>query len=466
MGVNTIIETIGGAAGMPQEGVVDMRDIHLKYQDGLWVARIKVAGKWLSRSNGWVTRVQAEVGARALRNKLQAEVPAVVAPALPVTAVKPAKTFRTDLLAKLEEHIHRQRLRNPDPHRRSAHYLLEGLGIHADDGVAEQQPRWFAKVRDFMVDDANLKKGTRNMYARYMRELLKHLLPLGLNSACIDELKNLPSSGVSESSGEPFSQEQLRVMMVHEPQQSELCRILFWIGASGGPQVVDAAFITFSGIDFETGLCRWQRIKSRETIGFAALPPLLELLKKRRADLGADAVYVLPEMVFSEVERKNPLCNTVPWDEVPVAVATAAAQRVTKVVTDFLKLCGIKAPGITNKSWRKHNISLWASIGIKQKTRMRMAGHTSLDQHNRYDTPADFEICRARDIMWRYYQAIAAGKPFDIPTTPYDIYEALVGKLDRQAAEIKRENIDLHLKIDGLMAVVERLVQAQTLTLA
>jgi hypothetical protein len=68
--------------------------------------------------------------------------------------------------------------------------------------------------------------------------------------------------------------------------------------------------------------------------------------------------------------------------------------------------------------------------------------------------------------MWRYYQAIAAGKPFDIPTTPYDIYEALVGKLDRQAAEIKRENIDLHLKIDGLMAVVERLVQAQTLTLA
>ena len=464
--MNTIIETIGGEVGTPQEGVVDMRDIHLKYQDGLWVARIKVAGKWLSRSNGWVTRAQAEVGARALRDKLQAEVTPVVASILPVPAAKPAKTFRTVLLAKLEEHIHRQRLRNPDPHRRSAHYLLEGLGIHADDGVAEQQPRWFAKVRDFLVDDAKLKKGTRDLYARYMRELLKHLVPLGLNPACIAELENLPSSGVSESSGEPFSQEQLRIMMAHEPQQSELCRILFWIGASGGPQVVDAAFIDFAGIDFETGLCRWKRVKSRENIGFAALPPLLKLLKKRRSDLGEAAVYVLPEMVFSEVERKNPLCNTVHWDEVPVAVATAAAQRVTKVVTDFLKLCGIKAPGITNKSWRKHNISLWASLGIKEKTRMRMAGHTSLDQHSRYDTPADFEICHARDIMWKYYQAIAAGKPFDIPTTTFDVCEVLVGKLDRQATELKQENVELHLKIDGLMAAVERLVQAQTLMLA
>jgi len=128
-----------------------------------------------------------------------------------------------------------------------------------------------------------------------------------------------------------------------------------------------------------------------------------------------------------------------------------------KVVNEFLNLCGIKTKDITYKSFRKAQISFWASIGIKLKTRMRMAGHSREDAHNRYDTPAELEILRARDITWKYVEAVRDNRPFFIPTGPYDIYEALMNHWEK-FPEMMRDSI--HNELGGSLARVEQLLAA------
>jgi len=181
-------------------------------------------------------------------------------------------------------------------------------------------------------------------------------------------------------------------------------------------------------------LISYRRIKTGEAIEFCALPPLLALLKQRWARMGPDAVFVLPELIFKVKDLKDPTCNTEAWEgfkawkdmRAPHSDVVRGASNGAREMTAFLKLCGIKSEGITHKSFRKHNISFWASIGIKLKTRMRMAGHSKEEAHYRYDVPAEFEIMRAKEITWRYYQAIMKDEDFFVPTTPYDMYESLM----------------------------------------
>jgi hypothetical protein len=88
------------------------------------------------------------------------------------------------------------------------------------------------------------------------------------------------------------------------------------------------------------------------------------------------------------------------------------------VLRRLLATCGIPSQKLTQKAWRNHNVSFWASIGLALKVRMRMCGHKKPESQAAYDRPADFEIKRAGEITWKYFQAIRDGKEFFIPTTP------------------------------------------------
>jgi hypothetical protein len=57
---------------------------------------------------------------------------------------------------------------------------------------------------------------------------------------------------------------------------------------------------------------------------------------------------------------------------------------------------------------------------------MRMTGLNPPETHLRYETPAESEILRARDITWSYLEAIVKGRPFFTPTTPYDLFERIL----------------------------------------
>jgi hypothetical protein len=428
---------------MKEAAVADLRDIRFRKKGKVVTIRIKVGVEWLDRSGGWRTIEEATAPAIALRDQLQAEYAkahpelAAKALALGVDGRKPRRGEKSLRLRAEEERVvycKRQRLRDPKHACSAFNWMWEQMKDKADLPPRLQKVSYFTHVRDELLD-GSLGQKTVELYSKGIREILRRIPDLDVK--CIAELENLPKKdGATEASGDAFQRCHFKVMFQRAGDTDESTRVLFWTGASGGPQIVDTVFLPFWAVDWTTGMIRYFRVKTGERIEFRALPPLLDLLKSRRAKLGPDAVYVLPELIFRKNELKDPACNTKAWAgfknwdkvKVPKKAALRGALNGSNKMTAFLKLCGIKTEALTHKSFRKHNISFWASIGIKLKTRMRMAGHSQASSHYRYDVPAEFEILRAADITWRYYQAIMKDEDFFIPTTTYDIYEALTAQ--------------------------------------
>ena len=422
--------------------MTDPRDITLRFRNGLWEARIMVGGKLLDRSGGWHTREEARVGAIEKRDKLKAdyarEHPELANATEPAKdPAKPGKSLRELAILEKDKNAKRQKLRSPNNYNSALNWLWEGLGKHADLPPKAQTKAPFTRTRECLLN-SGLADRSIELYSKLLREVLHMLVPHGLNPAFIGELEKMPKMGVSEASGRPFNKQHFKIMFNTIDSQTEAQQLLFWIGASGGPQLIDTVFLPLWGVDWETGMVRYWRIKTGEKIEFGALPPLLKLLKARRERLGPDAVYAIPELTFTANERKDPKCNLEGWEvfekwpkrdgmlKVPEDVVKYASATAGKAMNTFFKACGIKTKDITHKSFRQHNISFWASCGIKLKVRMRMAGHKLAKDHIRYDTASEREILRASEITWQYYQAIQQGKEFFVPSTALDLYEALL----------------------------------------
>jgi hypothetical protein len=452
--------------------VSNPKDIRFRKMGKSLYARIKVGGKWDYHPMGRKTLEEALPDAIALRDKLKAD----YAQAHPELAAKEAEASADErkprkgeksLRERVEEervtYCKRQRLRNGKNGISAFNWLWDQMKDKADLPPRLQKVQSFTAVRNALVDGP-LAQRTVELYSKIIREILCRITDL--DPRCIEELEKLPrKDGALEASGEPFQRRHFQVMFKLIAGADEITQIIFWIGASGGPQIVDTVFLMFMAIDWVTGMVRYTRIKTGEKIEFRALPPLMELLKRRRERLGPDALYVLPEVIFLQKAQKHPACNTEAWDgfkgweeKVPNEATLRGANSGTTIMTAFLKQCGIKTKDITHKSFRKHNISFWASIGIKLKTRMRMAGHSKESSHYRYDVPAEFEIIRAADITWRYYQSIMKGEEFFIPTTTYDIYEVLMAQWEKLPELLQAA---LHEQLDRLQGFLKDAFAAQ-----
>jgi hypothetical protein len=366
------------------------------------------------------------------------------------------KSLRVRATEALEKYGKRQRLRTTKHIGTALKWAWGAMGPHADVPPKHQRKAYFTKLRDKLVD-GDLARRTRDLYSKNLRLILSQLPDL--DPDFLEELANLPRLGtLSKGSGDAFQRSDFEVMFARIAAEDATVQGMVWVGLSGGPQIVDTVFLPFSAVNWHTGRIRYKRIKTQEDIEFYALPPLLDWLKARRALLGQNAVFIFPELIFSGKDLSSPECNTPAWDgfkawknmEVPQLFVVRAANYGFQRITDFFKRCGIKAAGISHKSFRKHNISFWTSIGIKLSTRMLMAGHSKLEAHLRYDVPADFELIRSRDILWDYYQSIMAGKSFFIPTTPYDLYAAMKD----ENAQLREQ---LNLQGAQLQAVMQKL---------
>lgn len=426
----------------------ELKNIRFRKKGALVTVRIKVGANWVDRSGGWRTIAEATAPAIQLRDKLQGEYDANHPTASPEdgeVTVRKGKSLQVCATEALVTYGRRQRLRTTKNIESALRWAWRVIGVKAELPPKEQVKATFTKLRDALIDSPNLANRTRELYSINLRRVFG-LIPT-LNREFLHELANLPRTGsTARVSGDAFQVTHFQTMFSRIGDADDTTQGMFWIGASGGPQIVDTVFIPFSAVDWTTGRIHYWRIKTHEEIDFYALPPLLAWLKRRRTLLGEDAVYAFPELVFLSKEQDQPDCNTSAWagfntwkhGEVPQSCVVRGAANGLKHMVAFLKSCGIKTDGITHKSFRKHNISFWASIGIKLTTRMLMAGHSRLEAHQRYDVPAQFELVRARDILWKYYQAIMKGEEFFIPTTPYDIYEA-----------IKNENAQLREQLNG-----------------
>jgi anaerobic ribonucleoside-triphosphate reductase len=439
----------------------DMKDVRLTYKNGCRIAKIRVGKEWVDRGLEKIPRKDRTAYLIQERDSLQAKYNKQhnvdgTSNTNNETGT-PTRSFKEDVIEEIAAWKDRQQLRNPDNYDSAFNHVWEVLGNEANKNTKGQSPKSFAKLRVHWLE-SGLSTRTIQLYAKHTREILTKLVhKRGLKPECVDELKNIRRQGVSEASGEAFRQSHLKIILELVRIQSELIQILVWIGLSGGPQIVDAVFLPLIGVDWESGLITYRRVKTNEIIQFAALPPLLELLKRRRDRFGPGAVYALPELIFMVEEIKDPKCNHVNWAKVPQDVAVRGAANGIKAINEFLTACKIKTKEITYKSFRKGNISFWASIGIKLKTRMRMAGHTREEAHNRYDTPSEPEILQASKITWDYLEAIREGRPFFIPTGPYDIYKTME-KHWEAFPTIIREMIEneLYESFGRLMTLIDR----------
>jgi len=456
-----------------------MKGVLLYYPDGSDIVnvRIKLPTGWASKTSG-TCRTMAE--AKKALPRIIAEVYADHGIELPKPGGKkdatPGSSFRLIFLEEVETHIVRQKLRSPTPYRQGALYINQGLKKHADDPPKEQKPVHWASCRKYLlglVESEKMAARTLETYLKAGREVLKrNLVKKGLPEECLAELERLPlaSKGSSEASGLPFSKAQLEVIFELEPDQSDKSRILTWLGASGGLQVGDAVFFEFAFVlDWETGHIRGRRVKTKEIYEFVALPPLLALLRKRRDQLGPKAIFALPELIFDAKDLSKANGNTVRWKVIPEEIVKNGTIAGIAVVNGFLNLCKIKSKAITQKSWRKLMISVWATLGLREKVRMRMAGHRTLEEHLRYDTPAEFIFNRTADVVWRMFCAIRDRKPFFIPTTVFDVYDALkqdLEKLPERFQEILGQGLGpVHKKLDegasNIKALHEKVDQLQ-----
>jgi hypothetical protein len=198
---------------------------------------------------------------------------------------------------------------------------------------------------------------------------------------------------------------QLQTLIASLNGQTESLRILIWLALSGSPSLRDAVLLRLASVDWTTGLITYRRVASGSHIQFGALPPLLELLKLRKERFGPGAIYALPELIFTAAQLRNPAYNSFTWVTVPEPIVVRATAIAGNAVDEFFSSCGIRATDLPFRSFRRQNISFWASIGILLEACMRKDDSWN-ERHDRYYTLAEIDILRARELTWQYLEAI------------------------------------------------------------
>lgn len=301
--------------------------------------------------------------------------------------------------------------------------FFSALGAEAKLSPDRQTPASFAKVRAGIINSGPAENLIFQQL-HLVRRVLRRLVPMGLMPECIDALVWVRAAACR--SGIPELQKSSVKMVIQRlTTQIETIRLLIWIFVSGALQLIDAVVLEFTNIDWDTGLISYRRTKSGEIVRFAALPPLMEILRERRSRFGPDATYVIPELMFTQADHKDPKCNTIRWERIPPQVLARASAKASQLLSEFFKDCGLEGGALNYKALRAHLISLWAGVGIRSKTRMRMCGHRVEMWHNRFDEPLDTEILAARDVTWNYLQAVLEDRSFAYPTTSYAVQESL-----------------------------------------
>jgi len=317
--------------------------------------------------------------------------------------------------------------------------MCMAMGPMANLPPKQLTPANFVRVREQLLD-SGLASATIRKCAGGMRQFLSELVPHGLDPACVAVFRAIRLGPVAPCQYGPAQRSHLKIILDALQSQLELLQLLIWIILSGAPPIRDTVMLEFAAINWKTGLIRRSgRIGGRKVV-FGALPPLLDLLKKRRKRVGPEAVYVFPELIFAPAELGNSQCNCARLRGVNGDSQRAArdgAQKAIRLVADFIVSCGLPLASVNYKSFRAHVISLWASIGMRPGTVAGITGWpTELD--GPYQVPTEFEIERLREITWKYLEAIRNDQPFFVPTSNYDIYDALMEELRKIQGEIAR----------------------------
>lgn len=338
----------------------------------------------------------------------------------------------------LRRRIKEGRWKSPHIYEYALDYMELGFGEYGKLDPKKLTRPAFVKLREFLIDCPDIAKSASE-YGRRICQILT-LIP-EINPEFIKVLRRLPKDKGDGEKGDQLQESELRTVLIERKnERDEITQILIEIALDDGPQIIDAACIPLYGINFETGFVSYRRVKSREEARFQAGPRLLTLFRQRKARLRPGAVYLLEEIMFTQEDRQDPKCNTTRWEDIPEEIVKrASVQASNKIRAFLLGRCKFNSERISYKSFRIGRISFWALVGFTLKSRMRMAGHASVQRHTDYDRGSEVEIRRAAEVSWKYYEAVEQGRPFHIPSTMYDIYEFLKQNWDALPNLLRRE---------------------------
>jgi len=333
-------------------------------------------------------------------------------------------------------------------YERAKRVIVEGLGKRVLLRPEDVDDLDWAKVRENL--DTEIKHGSRRNVAGMVRRLTKELILRGLPQSCLHRLTNVSGKSQNAAAGLPFEAIHIKMMRarVRSGEESPLIEGLLLVALSAGPQMIDVATLEWAHVDLKTGWVMRERVKKKGAImEFMLLPEALAWMRERYRP---GDVYVFPELMFLQRELKQPDCNKHPVEQLAKR-QNRASNEGTQAFTEFMRRAEITSTEHSYKSFRQYVISFLSSAGVKEKLRMRMAGHQISYSHTRYDFPSNWEFCRVRDILARNLEAIDQGKEVRYVLSLTDVVDHLDASMRAEFAQAEAraqarhaENVLLH----------------------
>jgi hypothetical protein len=242
--------------------------------------------------------------------------------------------------------------------------------------------------------------------------------------------------GDKKSDDFPFLIHELGLMHLNLPRASDTAKGLHWFGISGLMHSGDAALTRWQQLDDAVqAIAEGRRTKNGNPFRYGIWPELLAWLSTRKRKPGD--IYIFPELVFTEGQLKNPLCNKTPLTKEGEKSATIKT-RIWNAFHEFLILCGITREGVSFRSYRSFNSSELFAAGYEVPLLKAVTGHNTDESFFKYVHILPRHIARLAENHRRQYLAFAAGTPLPVYLTHTEVVEELTSVASKNQAEIKR----------------------------
>lgn len=283
--------------------------------------------------------------------------------------------------------------------------------------------------------------GSRRQAIRKLKYICEHIpdLPEQCREAiCVSD--NAPPVPQSDFA---FSDADIRAMSRHLPAASACVRALFWLGANGSQHWREVVFLK------RREAKAWreqQRLGNRVKTGTAFMsfvwPEVFTSLQALKGE--DDDVYVFPELVFTKEELEDTTRNKkelTPAEE--ASRAEMVKRRAAEVFDAWLKICGVKRPGISYRSFRYYNAGLTHSIKYATRTLLDYFGWADEQTLLRYARSANPVVKLGHFLRQHWLSVMAGEEPLLVQTLTEAVsilketYEHQVGELRKELGAIK-----------------------------
>jgi len=254
--------------------------------------------------------------------------------------------------------------------------------------------------------NSGLSVNTMRQYAHWLALLTAGLLWHGLDPSCGDIFANFDDAFQREAAGVACSYESIQDMLRELGTQPFAVQFTFWCEFSGAPGLADLIFVQHTDIDRDTGKVILARQGTLTAAQFLLLRDGLEVYRSRKCKKGA--VYVMPEVVFSQEELARPDCNLRSVERTRQRVREAGL-RMRRMLEEFLRQAG--SPLTAQEfaaGMRKEFVAHLLSMAGRKIVIAQMLGVT-LGALEPCNFPAEWELAAVRNIIEQHLADIRAG---------------------------------------------------------